>query len=722
MALSSTEPSLRVDEPLQNYQLDHTQQHHTESFTFDQANGAPHPGPVRAGRIDEGNLPHGQPELERQSQDVSPASSMGGSFTGGQEGREEGYSSRAQRKLDELRNLFKLPSDETALDDFRCAIKRRILHQGHLYVFERHVCFHSNVFGYVRSTVMPLKDVTAVKKQKSLGLPNSLEITCDGKSSFFTSFLSREDAYRLIIGAWQQTNPNAREYLDRQSAASRRGTAPGDLESTEQVTREPSETSDVSTHSREGRRYLMKTATGTHLHPVHKGETTHLSGYNTQHNLLPASEGDPRDPMQRTTMLTTPQGGMSAVHAAGLTPDEGGASNEGGGPPLSSGSDSEYGEDGDLDFAEDTPAPAIPNDWTKLVEGDLKCSSRSFYQRFLSDEVRFYPKWHEARGDTKVIMQKWGKHPHHGRVRDLQFVVKIKGYGMGPSQAVCHQVQRVRMYKGDHLVFETSQVMDDIPYGDRFKVEARWDIVNLSSDTCQVTTRVSVPWSKAPMGLIKRQVEKGVTESCKESHKDWMDKAETTLAEEPSSAASPRSTRPPSPQQSSKQLQARQGRGRRMGASEAGSASTGRKNTPSPFKSSASPEVSDAPRPGVRSGDGDRLQRRSMSRKASTRTPPAEATTLIFGYTQQQCLLTFLALMILLQLWSIIVLHSRGRGGAGARELGPRFDELLKAVQHSSGAGGTIQQLQAAVATLQSRVDSLTTDLAKLAFQCKSSK
>ncbi len=89
-------------------------------------------------------------------------------------------------------------------------------------------------------------------------------------------------------------------------------------------------------------------------------------------------------------MLTTPQGGMSAVHAAGLTPDEGGASNEGGGPPPSSGSDSEYGEDGDLDFAEDTPAPAIPNDWTKLVEGDLKCSSRSFYQRFLSDEVGLY--------------------------------------------------------------------------------------------------------------------------------------------------------------------------------------------------------------------------------------------------------------------------------------------------------------------------------------------
>ena len=59
-------------------------------------------------------------------------------------------------------------------------------------------------------------------------------------------------------------------------------------------------------------------------------------------------------------------------------------------------------------------------------------------------------------------------------------------YGMGPSQAVCHQVQRVRMYKGDHLVFETSQVMDDIPYGDRFKVEARWDVTSQGPDTCQV--------------------------------------------------------------------------------------------------------------------------------------------------------------------------------------------------------------------------------------------
>lgn len=55
------------------------------------------------------------------------------------------------------------------------------------------------------------------------------------------------------------------------------------------------------------------------------------------------------------------------------------------------------------------------------------------------------------------------------------------------------------------------------------------------------------------MGLIKRQVEKGVTESCRESHKDWMEKAEQTLAEQP--PGSPHSSKPPSPEQSVTQQQ-----------------------------------------------------------------------------------------------------------------------------------------------------------------------
>jgi hypothetical protein len=37
------------------------------------------------------------------------------------------------------------------------AVQKRILLQGRMYVFEQHVCFHCNLFGYIKDTVIPLK-------------------------------------------------------------------------------------------------------------------------------------------------------------------------------------------------------------------------------------------------------------------------------------------------------------------------------------------------------------------------------------------------------------------------------------------------------------------------------------------------------------------------------------------------------------------------------------
>ncbi len=54
----------------------------------------------------------------------------------------------------------------------------------------------------------------------------------------------------------------------------------------------------------------------------------------------------------------------------------------------------------------------------------------------------------------------WRGHEAMGCVRDLSFVTPIKGTfaSWGAPQAQCYQTQRYVVYKGDHLVFETSQV------------------------------------------------------------------------------------------------------------------------------------------------------------------------------------------------------------------------------------------------------------------------
>lgn len=55
----------------------------------------------------------------------------------------------------------------------------------------------------------PPQEVTAVRKRKNLGIPNSIEIHWgERRREFFTSFLSREDAFRLIVAAWHQSAPD----------------------------------------------------------------------------------------------------------------------------------------------------------------------------------------------------------------------------------------------------------------------------------------------------------------------------------------------------------------------------------------------------------------------------------------------------------------------------------------------------------------------------------
>ena len=46
---------------------------------------------------------------------------------------------------------------QCVLDDFMCALQKRLLYQGRMFVFEHYVCFHSNLFGHKKDKVIPLQ-------------------------------------------------------------------------------------------------------------------------------------------------------------------------------------------------------------------------------------------------------------------------------------------------------------------------------------------------------------------------------------------------------------------------------------------------------------------------------------------------------------------------------------------------------------------------------------
>ncbi|KAK1285313.1 hypothetical protein QJS10_CPB20g01385 [Acorus calamus] len=92
-------------------------------------------------------------------------------------------------RSEEYRLLFHLPPEEVLIQDFNCALQENILLQGHMYLFMHHICFYSNIFGYETKI-------------------------------FFASFLSRDEAYRLIVDGWSQHNGDVKVSPDNQELKS----------------------------------------------------------------------------------------------------------------------------------------------------------------------------------------------------------------------------------------------------------------------------------------------------------------------------------------------------------------------------------------------------------------------------------------------------------------------------------------------------------------------
>lgn len=92
-----------------------------------------------------------------------------------------------------------VPIDEPLRQNFTCALQKEIVYQGKLFISQNWICFHSKVFGKDTKITIPVPSVTFLKKTKTaLLVPNSLVISTISERYMFVSFLSRDQAYKLL--------------------------------------------------------------------------------------------------------------------------------------------------------------------------------------------------------------------------------------------------------------------------------------------------------------------------------------------------------------------------------------------------------------------------------------------------------------------------------------------------------------------------------------------
>ena len=512
---------------------------------------------------------------------------------------------------DSLRRLFKLPETEVFVEEYLCALYKKILLQGRMYVFENHVCFYSNVFGYTKVKTIALKDVTIVNRAYTAQVVfNAIEIVHKGKCEFFTSFIFPDRTYKTITRAWRACSRYAKIFADEKTLsgahdAEESGDAPerraelrsspevramlgedgGALSATEDVAALRDEDVEASEARVVGAEKKDSDA-GSHaerrVKSAFKASTFAGGGHDRRASAPALRLGS------SSVSARAPAGGEaldepSALGTSPLSPDE---SDEDevqetfhvSPRPVSArvGVDA-FPED---DAASLPPLPRRPADVATLVESRVvECSVARFFALAWSDAAgaSFSQTCAEERRHRELCVTPWRAHRGYGHARDLTFVAPTNA-SIGPRETHCHQTQSYRAYRASArrknenekpeepetddasrddvaLVVDTSQVQKDIPYGDYFRVESRWEVrpapprllpdgETVLNERCEVWVGLRIPFQKTTM--LRKVIEKSALEESRQSAQGVLTLVDRRLAEREldSSAVTSPATRP----------------------------------------------------------------------------------------------------------------------------------------------------------------------------------
>ena len=127
-----------------------------------------------------------------------------------------GFAIASKKRNRDFHQLFRsVPDDDYLIEDYSCALQREIILAGRIYVSEGHICFSSNILGWVTMLVISFDEVVSIEKESTaMVFPNAIAIQTLQARHTFRSLLSREATYELLIGIWKLSHPNLKSSLN----------------------------------------------------------------------------------------------------------------------------------------------------------------------------------------------------------------------------------------------------------------------------------------------------------------------------------------------------------------------------------------------------------------------------------------------------------------------------------------------------------------------------
>ncbi|KAI1499314.1 hypothetical protein F5X99DRAFT_390535 [Biscogniauxia marginata] len=403
-----------------------------------------------------------------------------------------GFAVASKKRNRDFHALFKsVPDDDYLIEDYSCALQREILAHGRLYVSEGHLCFSSNIFGWVTTLVMSFDEIVSVEKRSTaLVFKNGLMITTLHAKHVFASFTSRDSTYDLIVNIWKLGHPSLRSSLNGVSLDETGGDKTEKVEDGEVVTASQSISGSETEDSEDGDDIYDEDQEDGDM-----ADVAHLT------------DSSPAETDGEKAVIRKASG---AVNANGVAEKADGAPASGGaadfpGPathaPTDCGdADTHY----DIVVGDDIVAAPLGKVYN-LIFGP---ASATWMGKWLTNEQKCLDLQME---DKKGLTQE-------NKTRGYTYIKPLNA-SIGPKQTKCIVNETIENMDLEKCVNVLVSVQNpDVPSGNVFSVKTKYCLSWAENNATHVTVNCTTEWTGKSWikGPIEKGVKDGQTQYCKD--------------------------------------------------------------------------------------------------------------------------------------------------------------------------------------------------------------
>lgn len=406
-----------------------------------------------------------------------------------------GYALAPRQRNRAFHQLFRsVPEDDCLVEDYSCALQKDILLAGRIYVSEGHICFSSNILGWVTTLIISFEEIVSIEKENTMGIiANAIAIQTLHARHVIRSLLSREATYDLMVSIWRVSHPDSfQKSINGRQLAAQTAISDGIKADKDQpdhngseVASEGSDVDDDDDDDDDDR--------STRSHDSHASQGS--ENFQDTKSIEKKPSGTLTNGVASTSNMTSATVVDSAATPVSNGPSAPDAPQDFPGPTTHAPTDcTDRASHYDKTIKDETVMAPVGKVYSLLFGPQ----SGSFMRRYLEEVGKC----------TELVLEDDKKGLDHDHKTRQYKYIKPLGGSIGPKQTTCHTTETLEAFDLERSVtVNCSTATPDVPSGGAFLTKTKYCLSWASGNATRFQMNMTVEWTGK--SWLKGPIEKG---------------------------------------------------------------------------------------------------------------------------------------------------------------------------------------------------------------------